>query len=139
MCQHSSREYPALIRVPNRDPKNSVHYFCKASTSSILAWLLPCALSTKEVPENEENTPFSVTYPRRKELSISTVYPGQSWLSGSIFTLRWLSLCHTNLSGLSAGKGGRQIQVSVRCLDSRNKAQQRQSRCSSTPLTWAAR
>lgn len=41
-----------------------------------------------------------------KELSVSSViYPGQGWLSGSIFTLRWLSLCHINLSGVSAGKG----------------------------------
>lgn len=47
-----------------------------------------------------------MTSPWRKELSVSSVtYPGQGWLSGSIFTLRCLSLCHINLSGLSAGKG----------------------------------
>lgn len=98
MCQHTSREHLALLRVP------TLYLQSKDLPWPGLAAAL--CISTKEGSENMENIPFSVTPPWRKELPVSsTVYPGQGWLSGSIFTLRWLSLSHINISDFSAGKG----------------------------------
>lgn len=98
MCQHSSREHLALLRVPA--------LFLQGKDQPYPGLAAALCISTEEASGNKENTPFSVTSPWRKELSVSsTIYPEQGWLSGSIFTLRWFSLCHINLSGLSAGKG----------------------------------